>query len=48
MPCTPERVWRALQTAQGKQAGSAAEQHAARQSDQTQGNSPQGMDGGEE
>jgi aerobic carbon-monoxide dehydrogenase large subunit len=47
MPCTPERVWRALQTAQGKQTGSAAEQHAARQSDQTQGNSPQGTDGGE-
>jgi len=47
MPCTPERVWRAIQTAQGKQTGSAAEQHAARQSDQTQGNSPQGMDGGE-
>src|SRR5579863_5315295 len=46
MPCTPERVWRAIQTAQGKQTGSAAEQHAARQSDQTQGNSPQGMDGG--
>jgi aerobic carbon-monoxide dehydrogenase large subunit len=46
MPCTPERVWRALQTAQGKQTGSAAEQHAARQSDQTQGNSPQGSDGG--
>src|SRR5580698_1937018 len=47
MPCTPERVWRALQTAQGKQNGSAAEQQAARQSDQTQGNSPQGRDGGE-
>jgi aerobic carbon-monoxide dehydrogenase large subunit len=47
MPCTPERVWRAIQTAQGKQTGSAAEQHAARQSDQTQGNSPQSMDGGE-
>ena len=46
MPCTPERVWRAIQTAQGKQTGSAAEQHAARQSDQTQGNSPQGIDGG--
>jgi aerobic carbon-monoxide dehydrogenase large subunit len=47
MPCTPERVWRAIQTGQGKQTGSAAEQHAARQSDQTQGNSPQGRDGGE-
>jgi carbon-monoxide dehydrogenase large subunit len=46
MPCTPERVWRAIQTAQGKPTGSAAEQHAARQSDQTQGNSPQGTDGG--
>jgi len=46
MPCTPERVWRAIQTAQGGQTGSAAEQHAARQSDQTQGNSPQGIDGG--
>jgi aerobic carbon-monoxide dehydrogenase large subunit len=46
MPCTPERVWRAIQDAQGKQTGSAAERHAARQSDRTQGNSPQGMDGG--
>jgi aerobic carbon-monoxide dehydrogenase large subunit len=46
MPCTPERVWRAIQTAQGKPTGSAADRHAARQSDQTQGNSPQGMDGG--
>jgi carbon-monoxide dehydrogenase large subunit len=46
MPCTPERVWRALQEARGGSQGSAAEQHAARQSDQTQGNSPQGIDGG--
>ncbi len=46
MPCTPERVWRAIQTAQGGEQASAAEQHAARQSDQTQGNSPQGMSGG--
>jgi aerobic carbon-monoxide dehydrogenase large subunit len=46
MPCTPERVWRAIQTAQGGDQASAAEQHAARQSDQTQGNSPQGTDGG--
>ena len=46
MPCTPERVWRAIQTAQGGDQDSAAEQHAARQSDQTQGNSPQGIDGG--
>ena len=46
MPCTPERVWRAIQNARGGSSGSAAEQHAARQSDQTQGNSPQGRDGG--
>ena len=46
MPCTPERVWRAIQTARGGEQGSAAGQHAARQSDQTQGNSPQGIDGG--
>jgi carbon-monoxide dehydrogenase large subunit len=46
MPCTPERVWRAIQTAQGGDQGSTAEQHAARQSDQTQGNSPQGVEGG--
>ena len=44
MPCTPERVWRAIQTARGGEQASAAEQHAARQSDQTQGNSPQGID----
>jgi aerobic carbon-monoxide dehydrogenase large subunit len=43
MPCTPERVWRAIQAAQGGAQGSAAEQHQARQSDQTQGNSPQGV-----
>ena len=42
MPCTPERVWRAIQQARGGATASAAEQHAARQSDQTQGNSPQG------
>ena len=42
MPCTPERVWRALQSAQNGGQGSAAEQHEARQSNQTQGNSPQG------
>jgi carbon-monoxide dehydrogenase large subunit len=46
MPCTPERVWRAIQTAQGGSQASAAQQHAARQSDQTQGNSPQGIEGG--
>jgi aerobic carbon-monoxide dehydrogenase large subunit len=44
MPCTPERVWRAIQDARGAEQASAAEQHAARQSDQTQGNSPQGID----
>jgi carbon-monoxide dehydrogenase large subunit len=43
MPCTPERVWRAIQTARGGQQASAAEQHEARQSDRTQGNSPQGI-----
>jgi carbon-monoxide dehydrogenase large subunit len=43
MPCTPERVWRAIQAARGADQASAAEQHAARQSDQTQGNSPQGI-----
>ena len=43
MPCTPERVWRAIQTARGGEQASAAEQHAARQSDQTQGHSPQGI-----
>jgi carbon-monoxide dehydrogenase large subunit len=45
MPCTPERVWRAIQTAQGGEQASAAEQHEARQSDRTQGNSPQGIAG---
>src|ERR1700723_1267907 len=43
MPCTPERVWRAIETARGADQASAAEQHAARQSDQTQGHSPQGI-----
>ena len=43
MPCTPERVWRAIQGARGGEQASAAEQHAARQSDQTQGHSPQGI-----
>ena len=43
MPCTPERVWRAIQTSQGGEQASAAEQHEARQSDKTQGNSPQGI-----
>ena len=43
MPCTPERVWRAIQGARGGEQASAAEQHAARQSDQTQGHSPQGV-----
>ena len=45
MPCTPERVWRAIQTAQGGEQGSAADQHQARQSDQTQGHSPSGNAG---
>jgi aerobic carbon-monoxide dehydrogenase large subunit len=43
MPCTPERVWRAIHTARGGDQGSTAEQHQARQSNTTQGNSPQGM-----
>src|SRR6266480_657791 len=43
MPCTPERVWRAIQDARGGEQAGAAEQHAARQSDQTQGHSPQGI-----
>ncbi len=43
MPCTPERVWRAIQAARGASQATAAEQHEARQSNQTQGNSPQGM-----
>ena len=43
MPCTPERVWRAIQDARGGEQASAAEQHQARQSDQTQGHSPQGI-----
>jgi aerobic carbon-monoxide dehydrogenase large subunit len=46
MPCTPERVWRAIEVARGAPQN-AAEQHAARQSDQTQGNSPSAViDGG--
>jgi carbon-monoxide dehydrogenase large subunit len=48
MPCTPERVWRAIQTSRGGDQDSAAQQHAARQSDQTQGNSPQGVPGSDE
>jgi aerobic carbon-monoxide dehydrogenase large subunit len=43
MPCTPERVWRAVQDARGGEQASAAEQHEARQNDQTQGNSPAGI-----
>jgi aerobic carbon-monoxide dehydrogenase large subunit len=43
MPCTPERVWRAIQTARGGPQASAAQQHEARQSDRTQGNSPSGI-----
>jgi carbon-monoxide dehydrogenase large subunit len=44
MPCTPERVWRAIQAARGGEQASAAEQHAARQSDQTQGQGPSGIE----
>jgi carbon-monoxide dehydrogenase large subunit len=43
MPCTPERVWRAVQSARGGEQASAAEQHQARQSDQTQGHGPQAL-----
>jgi carbon-monoxide dehydrogenase large subunit len=43
MPCTPERVWRAIQTARGGEQASEAEQHEARQSDQTQGHGPQAV-----
>jgi aerobic carbon-monoxide dehydrogenase large subunit len=43
MPCTPERVWRAVETARGVAQDEAA-QHEARQSDRTQGNSPSGID----
>ncbi|MDQ2873769.1 MAG: xanthine dehydrogenase family protein molybdopterin-binding subunit [Actinomycetota bacterium] len=46
MPCTPERVWRAIEVARGAPQDAAA-LHAARQSDQTQGNSPSAVtDGG--
>ena len=44
MPCTPERVWRAIQDATGGEQASAAEQRAARQSDQTQGHGPSGIE----
>jgi carbon-monoxide dehydrogenase large subunit len=44
MPCTPERVWRAIQDARGGEQASAAEQRAARQSDQTQGHGPSGIE----
>ncbi|MFY9891057.1 MAG: xanthine dehydrogenase family protein molybdopterin-binding subunit [Streptosporangiaceae bacterium] len=43
MPCTPERVWRAIQSASGGSQGSAEEQHEARQNLASQGNSPQGI-----
>jgi aerobic carbon-monoxide dehydrogenase large subunit len=43
MPCTPERVWRAIQTARGGEQASEAEQHAARQNLASQGNSPQAI-----
>jgi carbon-monoxide dehydrogenase large subunit len=43
MPCTPERVWRAIQSAQGGEQASASQQHEARQSDRSRGNSRPGM-----
>jgi aerobic carbon-monoxide dehydrogenase large subunit len=43
MPCTPERVWRAIEAARGVPQDR-AQQHEARQSDRTQGNSPSGID----
>jgi carbon-monoxide dehydrogenase large subunit len=43
MPCTPERVWRAIQSASSGGQGSAEEQHEARQNLASQGNSPQGI-----
>jgi carbon-monoxide dehydrogenase large subunit len=43
MPCTPERVWRAIQAAQGADTGTAEGEHAARQNLASQGNSPQGI-----
>jgi carbon-monoxide dehydrogenase large subunit len=45
MPCTPERVWRAIETARGAPQDEAA-QHQARQADLTQGNSPQHIESG--
>jgi len=45
MPCTPERVWRAIEAARGVSQDAAA-QHQARQSDQTQGNSPRSVQSG--
>ena len=41
MPCTPERVWRAIQRQRRRQGN--AEQHEARQNLASQGNSPQGI-----
>jgi aerobic carbon-monoxide dehydrogenase large subunit len=43
MPCTPERVWRAIQTAQDTDTGTAEGEHTARQNLASQGNSPQGI-----
>jgi aerobic carbon-monoxide dehydrogenase large subunit len=43
MPCTPERVWRAIQAAQGSDTGTAEGERAARQNLASQGNSPQGI-----
>jgi aerobic carbon-monoxide dehydrogenase large subunit len=43
MPCTPERVWRAIRAAQGTDTGTAEGEHTARQNLASQGNSPQGV-----
>ena len=40
MPCTPERVWRAIQDARGGEQASAAEQHEARQQRPDPGQQP--------
>jgi carbon-monoxide dehydrogenase large subunit len=43
MPCTPERVWRAIQAAQGRDTGNPQDARAARQNLASQGNSPSGI-----
>ena len=43
MPCSPERVWRAIQAAQGTDTGTGGGERAARQNLASQGNSPQGI-----